>query len=951
MKDSAKQSMSRTLEWQKLFTDGVIVDRPNEIYSSLMSKEYQQAGQIVCDIVRANGQRKSAQTEGAPISLYAADICRENSAPERKYLTESEKVSNIISFVGKRGMGKTSVMLSFMNFMQEKNRYRSELSGLFPPGELDRVSFVALRYIDTSILKASEDIMTIILARMFRYVRELITSPYGPGNNMADQSRVRALYLQFEQVFQSVMTLNDKCPLLEGESALQRLQTLNSSFSLADSFQMLMNSFLDFVAQWEGSEQQQQYLVIALDDIDRYMPDTQKGELRKNVYTLLGQIDEYLKIPGIIVLATYDESFLKNNCRCCIEEKYKLQGSAVAVNQVEQYLTKVLPNRQKIYMPNLGWEDRNENARLQISLDQSGRKALFEDCPNETKSLTAKELTLCYLADQYGCFFDAMGQKKHFFEEKNLRRLTDLVFVLRLSEQEQNSDGGYSKLMSYIYNHFKSFALTDSEADIFSDWLERTVDRRGEEIVTYIRNERNKLPWADKNDSSGEWNGYSYGELIHSLYCATRIGSEGKTIFSKGMVHCILASYSIVLPRLVENGQIDEMRDKIKNVLGTSISGPWADTILPTIFVSARENDSGIPRPNMWGKLGKFDIGCQLSAVLRIKCLPPSVHVIGDRMETNDAETKRFIQALELLGMFFTNIQLDNHTHNYALRWKHDVTECVLTTDANFACFNILNFVINSFFWEDYFDQFHTMLPEILRRREVSGALQSVAGYRAEEKKVEEAELAVKQAQQKITELGNTSGRAQEVSEAEKNVRAARAKAVNLAEGVMEDLKKDADMAELMAAVERHSLKEEYKAWAKKYGSCALPFQHFDMMYNLLKRQRDGYVHGVKAEAMPKDFLECCQTIYYNFYTALQEQDEFYGKCLPKKRIKFADIYKSCPFIKHIGCIPAAASQSSRKKDVNLVSDGEAIDLLKDWTAQMVENMLVAGADSNFFKV
>lgn len=49
--------------------------------------------------------------------------------------------------------------------------------------------------------------------------------------------------------------------------------------------------------------------------------------------------------------------------------------------------------------------------------------------------------------------------------------------------------------------------------------------------------------------------------------------------------------------------------------------------------------------------------------------------------------------------------------------------------------------------------------------------------------------------------------------------------------------------------------------------------------------------------------------------------------------------------------IPAAASQSSRKKDVNLVSDGEAIDLLKDWTAQMVENMLVAGADSNFFKV
>lgn len=942
-KDMTELSMkrTRTLDWRKLYTDGLIIDNPDEIHDSLMCREYQQAGRIVCDIIRANEEEKTAQKSGAPDSGYAAYYRRRSVAANGGYLTESEKVSNIISFVGKRGMGKTSVMLSLMNFMEKENRCRSELNEIFPSGELEHISFVVLRYIDTSILKASEDIMTIILARMFRYVRELIDSPYGNGNNMTDQSEVRALFLQFEQVFQSVMTLNDKRPFSEGESALQRLQSLNSSFSLADSFQNLVNCFLDFAARC-GGVKQRPYLVIALDDIDRYKPDIQEGELNKNVYTLLGQIDEYLKIPGIIVMATYDEAFLRDNCRRCIKEKYLQPHSSATLNQVEQYLTKVIPNQHKVYMPHLGWEDRVENTRLKIKLDKEGRKFLFRACPDTTENLTAKEMTLCYLADQYGCFFDAAGQKKHFFEEKNLRKLSDLLFVLRLPEQERNSDGGYSKLMSYIYNHFTSFVLNDSEADIFADWVEKPIDRRSKEIFTCIREERAQLPKSDEMYlKDREWDGYNYGGLIYNLYCSTRTGSGAKTIFSKGMVQCILASYSIVLPRIIQDRQNDEIRHKLKGVLGTSISGQWSNAILPTVFTN--RSKTGMPVSTS-AQLGAVRINGQLSAAFRIPCPPPSVHIVNSMAESDDTETICFIHALELLGMFFTNIRQGNHANDYALRWTHSITECAVTTAADSACFNILNFVVNSLFWEEYFEQFHNTLPEVLLRREISGALQHIESYKAKENEARLAEIKAKHAQNKLTyaETPEDKKSAQiAVKTALERVQAAAAEVTKFINAEVET--RESRLLELTELIKHNSLKKEYKAWAKKFGVCALPIQHFDMMYNLLKRQLDNHAQGMKSEAEPTDFWECCKTVYLNFYTALRDQDSFYDKCLPKNRVKFADTFRNCPFIQYVGGISEKSGKQESDKGLN--------NLLIDWLTELAKNLLTVSEDARYFNL
>lgn len=844
MERPEEKSRKRWLLQEKLYTDGIIVDDSVSLEDSLMWREYRQAGRLISRIIH------------------------ESEAAEQRTRADGPKINNTISLVGTRGTGKTSVMLSIQNLLKRDN-LKDNVRSLFGSQDvLDHVSFVNLPYIDASVLKSSEDVMSIILARMLRYLYQLIEPAYQHGSDPFEQEETRSLFRQFESVHQAIMTLNDKRPLQEGESALRRLQSLVSSFTLADSFRGLVDSFLRFaVRHRDRSAGQRAFLVIALDDVDRYMPDHQNGMQEKNAYTLLGQIDDYLKIPGIIVLMTYDEELLKHNCRCHMAEKFQLRAdSEMAAAQAEQYLTKIAPNQQRIYMPSLGWEDRPDDTRLRIVLDQG--RSLLPAC--QTGTLTAKELVFYYLAENYGCFFDAKGKKRHFFEELNLRRLTDLVLALSLNPQEKEEDGGYSRLMGYIYNPFKNFFLTGEEVHLFDDWLEKPIDRRSRDIVDYIRARYDSYP--RQGSQADDW-GYSYGELLFHLYQATRAkGVRTRTILSKGMVKCILASYSIVLSHLVREGN----RDMVKRVLGTSVGGHWSNEILPTLFITQESANRDQPEEErqttrlakvhltaayLSGGKGMNPPAQTLAGALNIKGGLRSVFRISvGKSRIERVSAKAFIPAVELLGMFFTSIQSEGKPRDFAL--TYDPNGDILSTEADSACFNILNFVINAYDWEAYFDGLHGSLKNVLDRYyfETSNSWTALG-----------PEMAQKDAQ---------------------------------------------------ALLRKYSMKSQFKKWAQTGGSCALPFQHFDMMYNIMKRQRDDQPHGLKAEAGPGDFLGCCRTVYENFRAALREQDQFFEKGLSQGRAGFEDAFRKCPFIERI----------EKKSD-------PATQLLEGWMAQVVGNM------------
>lgn len=871
-----EQDFTRIVKIEKLLATGVIQENIQELRESYARQEYIQAIGVLKEILRdSEGRGNGARKTGSP--------------------GKPDKIFNIIPFIGERGTGKTSTMLSFANMLAdfdlEKRAYH-----LFLTDEEDRLrpewgmlKFVVLQYIDISVLKNREDIMAIIMARMLKYVQRVVNGGNSPQYGMpaVRQEELRQLYQCFDQTYRDLLNLTQGNQGPEGESALRRLQNLNSSYSLSEKFQELVNLFREFLCRNEG-DLCTPYLVISLDDIDLYEEAGSSREQRKDAYTILGQIYEYLQIPGIIVLTTFDEKRLTEACARHIKKTFPYIKKGESFAQSVQYIQKVILPKYKIYMPSLSYADYPGERQLSISLGENRdlRQILFPGVtdtekegalPADSMKLTPKSLILKYLTNVYGCCFDSMGKKQHFFEERTLRKIKNRFLALRINDDktypeadEKQREQRYMHLLSYIYNQFIGEKLAGSkEITLFRGWLSMPVERRSKEILEHIRSERANLNPGSAFGPAANEGTYSYGELIRNLYISSRC-----EIFSKEMVHCILASYSLVLPNLYWKFRAkgyditSEEYRSLRSMLGTSISGRWSNEILYTVFVR-RENLGVSGRGNI-GSISTSRCNQALSILMTKKREAGFRWLLSTKNKARENQRElfqNFLRMVEILGMFFTNVRetereeqrewkranygfyTDSANHEsegeeptkvISLSGKQKASEVLpqivfFKPKSQYACFNILNFAVNSFLWEEYFEALHSSLLDAI------------------------LDWAQKQPDQSLHD--GVSGRRQD----------------------------------LMRRLQSCSLKSAFKEWAHTCGCCAIPFQHFDMVYNILKRQRDASDHGLPEQAEASEFWSCCKRVYDNIAAALREQDQFYqNPGVPK----FEDVFNRNPFRK-----------------------------------------------------
>ena len=216
---------------------------------------------------------------------------------------------------------------------------------------------------------------------------------------------------------------------------------------------------------------------------------------------------------------------------------------------------------------------------------------------------------------------------------------------------------------------------------------------------------------------------------------------------------------------------------------------------------------------------------------------------------------KKFLNILEILGMFFTNVcdtkrdpqqktrtleyefticvqEEENETEQGTTKVAMDGQDMVqqkniyLEAKSRYACFNILNFVVNSFAWKEYLNAIHGGLGRAVTKWE--------------------REMGHSTVNNKMTEW-----------------------------------------------IQECSLADDFLRWSNEYGDCAIPFQHFDLTYNVLKRQGDATDHGLPERADVSEFYKCCEQVYQNIQDALLRQDEKY-----MNRSRFAEAFKENPFIK-----------------------------------------------------
>lgn len=334
-----KEERPITFDARKVTT--IHFDEPKAFKNSISFEAYVKAFEMTKEIV------DSQKTSGND------DYRNPGEGTNRR---NQEQVYNIISFTGARGSGKTSVMLSYMEFLKDYCRNISKNSRAdWEPKEMYdeefRVMFTGLEYIDASLMNEEEEILGSVLAKMFsKWQLEEGNSAEGRGIAREEDYnyRKRQLNKEFGNVYEYLRILKnpDKVLSEDSEIVFDELPKLSMSRNLKKSFQDLVCSYLK-IMRYPGKNYHydKHFLVICIDDLDMNI---------QNGYRLLEEIRKYLMIPNVLVLLTVNMDQLEKISMEHYFQEFENIGKKeddYITALTTEYLDKIMPGHRQILLP------------------------------------------------------------------------------------------------------------------------------------------------------------------------------------------------------------------------------------------------------------------------------------------------------------------------------------------------------------------------------------------------------------------------------------------------------------------------------------------------------------------------------------------------------------------------------------------------------------------------
>lgn len=808
------------------FHKGIVLEDVRSFESSIFNKVYKNACRLVTECI-------SSRNESAKLE-------KNQRYPD-----------NIITFVGRRGTGKTSSMFSFMNVLKENDNLKEDSPFKIRDSRGESINFLVVDWIDASMLEKGEDIFEMLLAKM---LNEILQDEEKGGSFEAIQDYgLYELHNHFAKVYKMVLNIKKRNNSLDynGENAISALRELARSSDLRIEFEELISKYISFKKrQMSGRNRQEQYaetcLVLAIDDIDM---NVNFG------FDILDKIQRYLRVEKLLVLLALNYEQMELCCEKHFSHMYdgnleSLSGEKqIHVTKVaEQYLEKAIPSYMRIYLPSLKKRDYDKDHDVRLEID--GIKAGKDVFIKKGMFLLAEKKTLVR--------YDGKGKKKHFIEPDTLRRLNNEYFLYDSMEDLSEEDDAESfreklsrnmrKSMDDLLFRFTFECMPEKERRFLIRLSEEDIRRRGELIVsTLLRKIRLKDPEQliafdrQGNDIQPLFSrdydvfGYSYGELLRSFYFYSR-----EEIYDRSLVHGFLAMYSLVMTKIFYRYKKLELGTRaaekrnysmLKEIMQSSAAGSWAVYIMPKIkierdfqilyagaAVGVNMQDIHIPAEISGGSSAED----KLTLAEKINSLETEILLLLFVTPTHGRDESFYeeIFNLRIKGNSIQPIRSEtNDADNDADEYADPVKQKISFENAE-ADYNVLNFVNNIFI-------FHEITDAIIL---------AVCGDDAEQK-----------------------------------------------EAVKDELLKKED-----------GLYSEMKKWTASTGGFVLPVYAADIYYNMLKRIAREMKRN-PVELIGKDQLfEQLKKLFSMIEKKLYEADEIYGDS------HFKDIWTSCPVIKRL---------------------------------------------------
>lgn len=357
-----------------------------------------------------------------------------------------DNLNNIFAFIGDRGSGKTSCMVSVGHALIKKDKggYTSEELGILDDyQEIKKTKFHTIDLIDPTYFDSNNNLLSLFLAKLFAAFREL---------EREENIRFERCNQEKKNTFlEHLAQAQEKLRLMLGpdheddyENSLEHLTDLSAAVDLKNAIQRVEDDFM------ECFDMKDTLLLLRIDDIDL---STDKAAEMAEI------IRKYFIQPNMVVLMSVKMDQMKMAKKNELVRQYAdlnhfeqrkvriADKNSVANNQmgeieesfnemVEQYLIKLIPQSQRIYMPE---SEYYRDRPLDITSSHFEKPLQFCSVKNAV-------LELIFAKTRYLFYNSALTTS--FMVPKNLRELLQLFKLLCLMDDywaDKNAPALYNK--------------------------------------------------------------------------------------------------------------------------------------------------------------------------------------------------------------------------------------------------------------------------------------------------------------------------------------------------------------------------------------------------------------------------------------------------------------------------------------------------------------------------
>lgn len=448
--------------------------------------------------------------------------------------------NNIVAFIGERGSGKTSCMLSVAHALLKE---RDKIKNFIPHSKLGDHLFLSVDPIDPSFFDQHSNILDVVIAKMFKSFKRQAEDGRTDCQDARYIQKKRTLIECFQQVKENIDNMQGSAET--SCDALDALVSMAAGVDLKQNIYELVESYLDF---FTDRQSQKATLLLLIDDIDLHT---------QHAYQMVEQIRKYLIHPNILILMAVKLDQLETVIRQHYINEFKALIEKKEVSEhfteemADRYTEKLIPLERRLYLA-----DMELYMTEKLIVYKNEREA--ETVSDKEPEGTVREVVLSKIFQKTRFLFYNSGGVTSYIVPRNLRELRNLIRLLEGMEDYKNG-GEYAEYNKIIFKKY-----------FFETWVNNNLDADGQHLFETLRSytdvvKKNKLVITLLRKEYGNFIGniQNIGGIQHGRLVSQQLSEYDRIIQEQNLVYNISLGDVLAILAVLEQQVVDLPSQKL----------------------------------------------------------------------------------------------------------------------------------------------------------------------------------------------------------------------------------------------------------------------------------------------------------------------------------------------------------------------------------------------------